>query len=83
MIKLGVLSLTIVALMAGPALASQCPALIKQVRDGVGNRFDNAKYAALALADQAEKLHKDGQHEASVAKAEEAAKAAGLTLKKK
>jgi hypothetical protein len=78
-----VLSLAIVALMAGPALASQCPALIKQVRDGVGNRFDNAKYAALGLADQAEKLHKDGKHAESEAKAEEAAKAAGMMLKKK
>ncbi len=83
MIRLGVLSLTIVALMAGPALASQCPALIKQVRDGVGNRFDNAKYAALAFADEADKLHKDGKHAESEAKAEQAAKAAGITIKKK
>jgi hypothetical protein len=83
MIRSGVLSLTIVALLAGPALASQCPALIKQVRDGVGNRFDNAKYQALALAAEAEKLHNDGKHAESEAKAEAAAKAAGITLKKK
>jgi hypothetical protein len=83
MIKHGVLSLAIVALMAGPALATECPTLIKQVRDGVGMRFDNAKYTALALAADAEKLHTEGKHEASVGKAEEAAKAAGITLRKK
>ena len=82
-IRLGVLSLAIVAFRAGPTLASQCPALITQVRDGVGNRFDNAKYAALGLAAEAEKLHKDGNHAESEAKAEAAAKAAGITLKKK
>jgi hypothetical protein len=83
MIKHGVLSLAIVALLAGPALATECPTLIKQVRDGVGMRFDNAKYAALNLAAEAEKLHSEGKHAESVAKAEEAAKAAGITLKKK
>lgn len=83
MIKQGVLSLAIVTLMASPALASECPALVKQVKDGVGNRFDNAKYQALALAAEAEKLHADGKHVESVAKADEAAKAAGITLKKK
>lgn len=82
-IRLGVLSLAIVAFTAGPGLASQCPALIKQVRDGVGNRFDNAKYTALGLADEAEKLHKEGKHAESEAKAEAAAKAAGINLKKK
>lgn len=76
-------SLTIVALMTGPALASECLALIKQVQDGVGNRFDNAKYQALALAAEAEKLHKEGKHAESVAKAEAAAKAAGINLKRK
>ena len=50
MMKYGVLALAVVAVMAGPVLAQDCPALIKQVRDGVGNRFDNATYQALALA---------------------------------
>lgn len=83
MIRYGVLSLAIVALMAGPALSAECPALVKQVRDGVGTRFDNAKYQALALAADAEKLHADGKHAESVAKAEEAAKAAGINLTRK
>jgi len=83
MIRYGVLSLTIVALMTGPALASECPALVKQVRDGVGNRFDNAKYTALALAGDAEKLHSEGKHAESVEKAEAAGKAAGLKLTRK
>jgi hypothetical protein len=83
MIRYGVLTLAIVALMAGPALGAECPALVKQVRDGVGNRFDNAKYQALALAAEAEKLHADGKHAESVAKAEEAAKAGGVKLSRK
>jgi len=83
MIKLGVLSLSIVALSFGPALAGECPALVKQVKDGVGNRFDNAKYQALALAAESEKLHADGKHAESVAKAEEAAKVARINLTRK
>jgi hypothetical protein len=83
MIRYGVLSLAIVALMAGPALAAECPALVKQVRDGVGNRFDNAKYQALALANESEKLHTEGKHAESVTKAEEAANVAGVKLTRK
>ena len=35
------------------------------------------------MADEAEKLHKDGKHAESVAKAQEAAKPINLTLKMK
>jgi hypothetical protein len=83
MIRHGVLSLAIVALMAWPALGAECPSLVKQVRDGLGNRFDNAKYQALALAAEAEKLHADGKHAESVAKAEEAAKVGAVKLTRK
>ena len=35
-----VLALAVLALVAGPALASQCPSLIKQVNDAVGTKTD-------------------------------------------
>ena len=77
-------------LMAGPALASQCPLLIKQINDAVGNRFDAAAAQAKALAGEAQILHDEAvkmkqaaKHAESVAKAQEAAKAIGLTLKMK
>jgi len=78
-----VLTLAILALVAGPALASQCPSLIKQVNDAVGTKTDAASTKAKSLAAEAQKLHADGKHADSVAKAEEAAKAINLTLKKK
>ncbi|PYM20073.1 MAG: hypothetical protein DMD81_02690 [Candidatus Rokuibacteriota bacterium] len=47
---------------AGPALAFQCPKLVNEIRDKVGNRMDNTANDAKAKADEAEKLHKDGKH---------------------
>ena len=70
-------------LMASPALAAQCPLLIKQISDATGNRLDAAGNTAKALAAEADALHKAGKHAESVAKAQEAAKAIGLTLKMK
>jgi hypothetical protein len=70
-------------LMAGPALANQCPLLIKQINDAAGNRLDAAGNTAKALAAEAEVLHKAGNHAVSIKKAEEAAKAIGLQLKMK
>jgi hypothetical protein len=67
----------------GSAIASQCPALIKQVTDATSNRLDAAGYSARQMAAEAQKLHNDGKHAESEAKAEEAAKAAGISLKKK
>ena len=78
-----VMALTVVGLLAGPAFANQCPLLIKQVRDACAGKTDDACKKALALADDAEKLHKDGKHAESVAKAQEAAKPINLTLKMK
>jgi hypothetical protein len=72
-----------VLLTFGSASASQCPALIKQVTDATGNRLDAAGYSARQLAAEAQKLHNEGKHDESMAKAEEAAKAAGVTLNKK
>jgi hypothetical protein len=83
-------ALAMVGLTAGPALAAQCPLLIKQLNDAVGNRFDEAAAKARALAAEAQKLHDDAvkmkeakKHAESVAKAQEAAKVIGLTLKMK
>ena len=77
-------------LIAGPALAGQCPALIAQINAAAGNRFDASAASAKALAAQAQALHDDAvkmkqaaKHAESIAKAQEAAKAIGLTLKMK
>lgn len=80
----------VLGLMAGPALAGQCPLLIKQINDAAGSRLDAAGNTAKALAAEAQSLHDDAvkmkqaaKHAESVAKAQEAAKAIGLTLKMK
>jgi hypothetical protein len=78
-----VMALALLGLLAGPALANQCPLLIKQVRDACAGKTDDACKKALALADEAEKLHKAGKHAESIAKAQEAAKPINLTLKMK
>jgi hypothetical protein len=77
------MAFAVLGLFAGPALANQCPLLIKQVRDACAAKTDDACKKALALADDAERLHKDGKHAESVAKAQEAAKPISLTLKMK
>jgi hypothetical protein len=81
--KVLVMALAIVALAAGPALANQCPLLIKQIQDATAGKTDDASKKALALAAEAKTLHDAGKHAESVAKADEAALAINLTLKKK
>jgi hypothetical protein len=72
------------ALAASPAMAFQCPLLIKQLKDQVATLgADDAKAKqARALIDEAQKLHTEASHARSVAKAEEAAKVLGIELKK-
>ncbi len=77
------LALAVVGLVAGPALANQCPLLVKQVMDATAGKTDDASKKAQALATEAKTLHDAGKHAESVAKADEAAKAINLTLKKK
>lgn len=79
-----------VSLAAGPALAGQCPLLIKQLNDAVGNRADATANKAKDLIAEAQKLHDEGvkmkdakKHADSVAKCDEAAKLLGVALKKK
>ena len=80
----GVLTVALaLGLIAGPALAGQCPLLIKQIADATGNRLDAAANSAKELAAEADALHKAGKHADSVKKAQEAATAAGLQLKMK
>jgi len=81
--KMLVMALAIVALAAAPALANQCPLLIKQIQDATAGKTDDASKKALALANEAKALHASGKHAESVAKADEAAKAINLSLKKK
>jgi hypothetical protein len=77
------MALAIVAIAAAPALANQCPLLVKQVQDATAGKTDEASKKANALAAEAKALHDSGKHAESVAKADEAAKAINLNLKKK
>ena len=81
--KMLVSALAVVALCAGPALAGQCPLLIKQIQDATAGKTDDNSKKAMALAAEAKTLHDGGKHAESVAKADEAAKAINLALKKK
>jgi hypothetical protein len=81
--KMLMMAIAIVALAASPALANQCPLLVKQVQDATAGKTDDASKKALAMANEAKALHDAGKHAESVAKADEAAKAINLTLKKK
>ena len=77
------LALALVGMAAGPALAFQCPLLLKQIQDATAGKTDANSKKALELAAEGDKLHKEGKHAESVAKYDEAAKAIGVTLQKK
>ena len=78
-----VMALAVVGLLAGPALANQCPLLVKQIMDATAGKADDASKKAVALATEAKALHEAGKHAESVAKAKEAAAAIKLDLKMK
>ena len=78
-----VTALVLVASVAAPALAGQCPMLQAQIDKAIGNRFDPGAANARSIASQANSLHVAGKHAESEAKYDEAAKAAGITLEKK
>ena len=78
-----VMALAMVGLVAGPALANQCPTLIKQITDATAGKTDDASKKAAAMATEAKALHDAGKHAESVAKAQEAAAAINLQLKMK
>ncbi len=81
--KMLMMALAIVAFAAAPALANQCPLLIKQIQDATAGKTDDASKKASALAAVAKARPESGMHAESVAKADEPAKALNLTLKKK
>jgi predicted transcriptional regulator len=71
-------------LSASLVQAGECPLLIKQLKEGVTKVSDTSKKAeAEKLIAEAQTLHDQGKHTESVAKAEEAAKVAGVTLQHK
>ncbi len=80
-----VIAMVFLALLAGPAMANQCPLLIKQLNDAVAKmKADDPKVKqGKELIAEAQKLHEGGTHADSIAKADEAAKVLGVTLKKK
>lgn len=77
------MALALIGMMAGPAMAFQCPLLLKQIQDATAGKTDAASKKAMEIATEGEKLHKDGKHAEAVAKMDEAAKAIKLALKKK
>lgn len=81
-----VLAVVVAVAVAGVSLveANQCPLLIKQLKDGVAKVADaKTRTEVEQLIAEAQKLHDQGRHADSVKKAEEAAKAAGITLQKR
>ena len=77
-------TVAVLFVLATSASAFQCPLLIKQLSDQVAKLpADDAKAKqARALIEEAKKLHDEGSHAKSVAKADEAAKVLGIQLKK-
>jgi hypothetical protein len=49
-------------LLNSPALAGQCPKLIKQIQDATAQRFDATAANAKAAAAQSQALHNAGNH---------------------
>ena len=78
--KTVLMSIAVLAFTVAPALAHECPLLHRQVMAAAEDRLDDAAYKAKMLAAEGAALHQAGQHDASVAKYEEAAKAMSITL---
>ncbi len=83
--KVLVIAVALLTLLVGPAMANQCPLLIKQLNDAVGKmKADDAMVAkAKPLIAETQKLHDGGKHADAVKKAEEAAKVLGVKLEMK
>jgi hypothetical protein len=60
----------VAVLAAGPALAFQCPKLVKKIEDETALRYDEAAANAKVKAAEAAELHAKGKH----AEAEKTAK---------
>ena len=78
-----VTALALIASTASPAIANECPLLQAQIDRAIGTRYDPSAANARQLAAQAWTLHQAGKHAESIAKYDEAAQAAGITLQHK
>jgi hypothetical protein len=65
-------------LVASPALAFQCPKLVKKIEDEVAIRYDPAAADARAKAAQAAELHAAGKHAEAEAAAKDGLKLLGM-----
>jgi hypothetical protein len=54
--------LSALVMLATPALAFQCPKLVKQITDTTSNRYDAVASQAKLDAAEAAKLHAEGKH---------------------
>jgi hypothetical protein len=83
--KVLVIVIAALVLMASPALAGQCPLLIKQLNEAVGKmKADDAMVKkAKPLIAEAQKLHDGAKHADAVKQCDEAAKVLGVKLEKK
>ena len=80
-----VIAVALLAFLAGPAMANQCPLLIKQLNEAVAKmKADDPKVVqAKEKIAEAQKLHDGGKHADSVKTAEEGAKILGVKLQMK
>jgi len=78
-----VIAFALIASTASAATANECPLLQAQIDRAIGTRYDPSAANARQLAAQAWVLHQAGKHAESVAKYDEAATAAGITLQHK
>lgn len=85
MLKALVIAVAALTLLAGPAMAGQCPLLIKQLNEAVGKMKAGDAMVAKAkpVIAEAQKLHDAGKHADSIKKCDEAAKLLGVKLEKK
>jgi hypothetical protein len=72
------IALASIVVVAGQALAFQCPSLIKKIDTETAIRFDPAAADAKVKAVQAGELHAKGDHAGSEAAAKEGLKLLGL-----
>ena len=85
MLKALVIAIAALTLLAGPAMAGQCPLLIKQLNEAAGKMKAGDAMVAKAkpVIAEAQKLHEAGKHADSIKKCDEAAKLLGVKLEKK
>ena len=81
--KAFMMAIAALGMVVSPALANECPLLKAQIDKETGRRLDAGSNQAKDLANEAMVLHGAGKHAESIAKLEEAAKAAGMTLEHK